>query len=218
MLKIGIVDDHQLFRKGLVLLVNTFKDMEVVLEAGNGMQLLEMLGSITIDILLLDLQMPRMDGYQSCIAVRERYPDVRVLIISQLTTREAVHKIMENGAHGFFSKNSDPGQLEQAIHSVNEKDFYFSQELGSIIKEAILWEKKKLNMPMPDVSITQREMDVIKLACKEYSSIEIADKLCITVRTVDTHRKRIMERTNSKNFIGVILYALRHGLLSLEDI
>lgn len=218
MLKIGIVDDHQLFRRGLVLLVNTFKNAEVVLEAGNGIQLLEQLKDVTIDLLLLDIQMPGMDGYETCTLVRERYPDIKVLIISQLTTREAVHKIMEFGAHGFYSKNSNPDQLEQAISSINDKNFYFSQELGSIIREAILWEKKNTNSMVSNVLITPREMEVIRLACKEYSSIEIADKLCITVRTVDTHRKRIMERTNSKNFIGVILYALRQGLLTVDEI
>jgi two-component system response regulator DegU len=143
MLKIGIVDDHQLFRKGLALLVNSFKDAEVALEAGNGKELLDLLETITIDILLLDIQMPEMDGYETCTIVRERYPNIKVLIVSQLTTREAVHKIMEFGAHGFFSKNSDPYQLEHAILSINDKDFYFGKELGTIIREAILWEKKK---------------------------------------------------------------------------
>jgi two-component system response regulator DegU len=218
MLKIGIVDDHQLFRKGLALLVNSFKDAEVALEAGNGKELLDLLETITIDILLLDIQMPEMDGYETCTIVRERYPNIKVLIVSQLTTREAVHKIMEFGAHGFFSKNSDPYQLEHAILSINDKDFYFGKELGTIIREAILWEKKKAGSNIPDIIISQREMEVIRLACKEYSSVEIADKLCITVRTVDTHRKRVMERTNSKNFIGVILYALKQGLLSIDEI
>ena len=218
MLKIGIVDDHQLFRKGLALLANTFKDAGVVLEASNGRELLDRLETVSIDILLLDIQMPEMDGYETCTVVRERYPDIKVLIVSQLTTREAVHRIMEFGAHGFFSKNSDPYQLEHAILSVNDKDFYFGKEFGAVIREAILWEKKKVGSNVPEVVISQREMEVIKLACKEYSSVEIADKLCITVRTVDTHRKRIMERTNSKNFIGVILYVLKQGLISIDEI
>lgn len=217
MLRIGVVDDHQLFRKGLVLLVNTFHDVEVVFEAGNGIQLLEELKHTSVDLLLLDIQMPEMDGFETCTTVRKQYPDIKILIISQLTTREAVHRIMEYGAHGFFSKDSNPNQLEHAINSITNKDFYFSQELGSIIREAILWEKKK-TADTTDVIITPRELEVIKLACKEYSSMEIADKLCITVRTVDTHRKRIMERTNTKNFIGVILYALRQGLLTLDEL
>jgi DNA-binding NarL/FixJ family response regulator len=219
MIKAAIVDDHQLFRKGLVMLVNTFEGVEVVLEAANGIQLLSDLKNTPVDILLLDIQMPQMDGYKICISVREQFPDIKVLIVSQLNTREAVHKVMECGAHGFFSKNSNPEHLEQAIFNISDRDFYFSHELGAIIREAILWDKNKQADPTSSQPvITPREMEVIRLACKELSSIEIADKLCITVRTVDTHRKRIMERTNSKNFIGVILYAIKHNLLSVDDI
>lgn len=218
-MRIGIVDDHPLYRNGLAALVNTFEDMEVVLQAGNGEELLDLLPVIAVDLLLLDIQMPTMDGFQTCTKVRKRYPNIKILIVSQLATKEAIHKIMEIGANGFFSKSSDPEQLEQAINSVRDKDFYFEQQFSTVIKEAVLWNKKKeTDLIDPSTTITAREMDVIKLACKEYSSLEIADKLCITARTVDSHRKRVMERTRSKNFIGVIVYALRQGLLFVDDL
>lgn len=219
MLQIGIVDDHLLFRRSLAHLVGTFEGVKVVLEAENGKKLFDLLPDVSVDLLLLDIQMPEMDGFEACTLLRSRYPAIKILIVSQLTTKESIHKVMELGAHGFFTKNSDPEQLEQAILSIRDKDFYFGQELGVVLREAILWEKK---MPTPllssPVSITHREMDVIRKACKELSSIEIADQLCISVRTVETHRKRIMEKTNSKNFIGVILFALRHELLLVDDL
>jgi two-component system, NarL family, response regulator DegU len=217
MLKIGIVDDHQLFRKSLRILINTFKDTEVLFEAENGMQLLECPELSKIDILLLDIQMPEMDGYETCTIIRREYPDIKILILSQLATKQAIRKVMDLGAHGFFSKNSNPEQLREAIKNIQAKDFYFGQDLGIVIKEALLWEKEK-EQKLPKVMVSKREMDVIKLVCKEFSSIEIADRLCITVRTVDTHRKRMMERTNSKNFIGVVLFALKQGILHIEDI
>jgi len=219
MLRIGIVDDHLLFRRSLVLLVNTFPNTKVVLQAGNGQELLAQLNAVAIDLLLLDIQMPAMDGFQTCTTIKRLYPDIKILIISQLSTREAIHKVMELGANGFFSKNSNPEQLEQAIRGIKDKEFYFEQELGAIVREIVSGTKKRQSASTDSaVAISAREMDVLRLACKEYSSIEIADRLCITARTVDTHRKRVMERTQSKNFIGVIVYALRHGLLFIDDL
>lgn len=217
MLKIGIADDHALFRKSLTFLVSTFDNIEVALEADNGVDLIDELKHKTIDLLLLDIQMPKMDGYQACLEIRSKYPHIKILIVSQFTTKEAIHKVMEIGAHGFFSKNASPEQLQEAILNLHDKDFYFMQETASIIKEALEWDKKN-NHSLPQINISAREIEVIKLACKEYSSSEIADKLCITPRTVDSHRKRIMERTNSKNFIGAVLFAIKHGLIRLEEI
>lgn len=220
MLRIGIVDDHQLFRKSLSLLVDSFDGTKVVLEAENGLQLFEMLEFIPLDLLLLDIQMPQMDGYETCQILRKKYPDIKVLIVSQLATRESIHKVMELGAHGFFSKNSNPEQLELAIMNIYEKDFYFGQELGTVLKEAILWQKnyKIDDHILSTAQISARELDVIKLACREYSSSEIAEKLFISVRTVETHRKRIMEKTQSKNFIGVVLFILKQGLITVEEL
>ncbi|MCL9807625.1 response regulator transcription factor [Flavobacterium amniphilum] len=219
MLKIGLVDDHRLFRKSLALLIDSIERAEVVLQAGNGKELMEQLEAIPVDLVLLDIQMPEMDGFETCKQLRKHYPDVKILIISQLTTKESIHRVMELGANGFFSKDAEPEKLEKAIKDIRAKDYFFDDDLASVIREAILWEKRKpsnlLDSPAP---ITRREMDIIRLACKELSSSEIADKLFINVRTVETHRKRIMEKTDSKNFIGVVLFALRHGLLLLEEL
>ncbi|ESU28698.1 hypothetical protein FLJC2902T_12890 [Flavobacterium limnosediminis JC2902] len=219
MLRIGLVDDHRLFRKSLALLIDSIEGAEVVLQAGNGKDLCEELESTSLDLVLLDIQMPEMDGFETCKLLRKNYPDIKILIISQLTTKESIYKVMELGANGFFSKDAEPEKLEKAIQSIKEKEYFFDDDLASVIREAILWEKR---MPASRltaaVSISHREMEIIRLACKELSSGEIADKLCINVRTVETHRKRIMEKTNSKNFIGVILFVLRNGLLLVEEI
>jgi len=218
-LRVGIVDDHKLFRKSLSFLINSFENTNVVLEAQNGLDLLDQIQEDMLDLLLLDIQMPGMDGFETCEHIRKHYPEMKVLIVSQLTTKESIHKVMELGAHGFFTKNSEPEQLENAIKSIRDKDFYFGQELGMVLREAILWEKNnKPKITASSITISDREMDVIRMACKELSSIEIADRLHINVRTVETHRKRIMEKTNSKNFIGVILFALRHQLISIEEL
>ncbi|RXR34848.1 response regulator transcription factor [Flavobacterium piscinae] len=221
MIRIALVDDHQLFRKSLTLLLSTFEGVEVVFDTDNGTILLEKLDSgEPIDVVLLDIQMPILDGFEICKLLKKNYPDVKILIVSQLTTKEAVHKIMDCGANGFFTKNSPPELLEQAIKNVIYKDYYFDMELAAVVREAILWEKKvyaNFNFTQK-VSLTTREIEIILMACKELSSIEIGDKLCISTRTVEKHRKRIMEKTESKNFIGVVLYALKTNAIHLDNI
>lgn len=219
MLRVGIVDDHQLFRKSLALMINSFENTKVVIEASNGRIFLEMLDDNPIDLVLLDIQMPEMNGFETCRTLQQYYPEIKILIVSQLTTKESIHKIMELGADGYFTKNSDPEQLEHAINTLHENGFYFGTELGKVLREAILWEKKKPTKPAEVIaSLTGREIDIIRMAAQEMSSGEIADRLSINIRTVDTHRKRIMEKTNTKNFIGVVLYALRHEFITMEEL
>lgn len=219
MLRVGIVDDHLLFRRSMSLLINSFADMQVVIDAENGKLFLNQLQEKTIDVVLLDIQMPVMDGYETCKQLIQLFPDVKILIVSQLTSRESIHKTMELGAHGYFTKNSDPNQLEMALLSIHEEGFYFGQELGSVIKEAMLWENKRpTEMVKQKDLFSERELQIIRMICKEMKSKEIADKLFINVRTVETHRKHVMEKTNSKNFIGVILYTLKNGILTVDGL
>lgn len=219
MLRVGIVDDHKLFRKSMILLINSFEDTVVVADAENGKIFLEQLESIPVDLVLLDIEMPEMNGFETCQAIRLHYPEVRILIVSQLTTKESIYKIMELGADGYFTKNSDPAQLEHAIKKLHENGFYFGMELGNVLREAILWEKKKPSSPSAKpVSLTIRELDIIRMAAKELNSSEIAQKLSINTRTVDSHRNNIIEKTGTRNFIGVILYALRNQFIALDEL
>ena len=217
MLKIAIVDDHKLFRKSLCMMISSFDGMEVAIDAENGKVLLEKLKSTDVDLILLDIQMPEMDGYDTCKILHTGYPDILILIVSQLTTRESIHKTMELGAHGYFTKNSDPDQLEFAIRSLHDNGFYFGMELGPVLREVMLWEKKN---PLTTIDtggvLTGRELEIIKMASLEYNSAEIAAKLFINTRTVESHRKRIMQKTKSKNFMGAVLYAVKHNYISLE--
>lgn len=221
MIRIALVDDHQLFRKSLSLLIATFEAVEVVFDTADGTTLLDWLGNgEQIDVVLLDLQMPIMDGFEICSLLKKVHSNIKVLIVSQLTTKEAIHKVMECGANGFFTKNSPPELLEQAIKGVVNNDYYFDMELAAVVREAILWQKKvnTSNSPTPKVLLSSREIEIILMACKEMSSFEIGDKLCISSRTVEKHRKRIMEKTDSKNFIGVVLFALKNNSIYLDDL
>lgn len=220
MIKVAIVDDHQLFRKSLALLLSTFDELEIVFDTDDGLEFLKYASNEEIDVLLLDIQMPIIDGYEVCKRLHSINPKIKILILSQLTSKEAIHKVMECGANGFFTKNSSPELLESAIKKVVEQDYYFDIELGAVIREAILWEKKvQYNGDLSiQLTLSSREIEIIKLACVEMSSKEMGDKLCISQRTVEKHKNRMMEKTKAKNFLGVVLYALKINAIRLDEL
>lgn len=220
MLKIAIADDHKLFRKSLAALLGTFEGVEVVFETDSGSQYLELLKSHEVDIALLDIQMPEMDGYKLCGNVVKANPDIKVLMISQLSSKETIKHVMQSGAHGFVTKNSEPEQLELAIRNLDLDGFYLGPELGSVLKDLMLYQQSQPSTDFqPDSNfLTDREKEIIGLICKGKSSAEIADELFIHQRTVETHRQRMITKVGAKNFIGVIVFALKHNLLEIEDL
>ena len=219
MLKIAVVDDHLLFRKSLTLLVNSFKGMEVIIEAENGKDFLKQATFNTPDVVLLDLDMPVMNGYETCKILLEKYPNTKVLVVSQLSSRESVYKMMETGAHGYFTKNSHPEQLEHALQSVVSEGIFFGTELSTLVKEAFHWEKVNPIPLKPHKDLlSEREIQILKMVCNEMISKDIAQKLFINVRTVETHRKHIIEKADSKNSLGAILFVLKHKMVSFEDL
>jgi DNA-binding NarL/FixJ family response regulator len=218
MIKIALVDDHKLFRKSLSLLMNSFNGISVVFDSADGYNFLQYIEETDIDVLLLDIEMPILNGFEVCSKAKLIDPKLKIIILSQLTSKEAVHKVMEIGANGYFTKNSSPEMLEEAINNVMDKDYYFDISLSSVIREALLWNKKRTSTIETDkVSLTSREIEIVQLATREKCSKEIAVSLNISTRTVEKHRKHIMEKTQSKNFIGVILYALKHNLIKLDE-
>ncbi|WP_396189016.1 response regulator [Flavobacterium sp.] len=220
MIKIALVDDHQLFRKSLSLLLNSSDAFEIVYDSDDGLHFIAYAQSNVIDVVLLDIQMPKLNGFEVCKRLKVINPEIKILIISQLTSKEVIHYVMECGANGFCSKNTSPEHLEIAIHKIMEHDYYFDTNLGSIIRDVILWDKKEVGNFDPNSSLflTKREIEIIKLSCKEMITKEIANKLCVSPRTVDNHKKNIMKKTNAKNFIGVVLFAIKINAISFEDL
>ncbi len=215
-IRIGIVDDHRLFRKSMITLISSFENANIVLEAENGADLLHKLRETPVDLLLLDLEMPVMDGFEVCQVLRNSNPTIKILIVSQLTTKESVYKTLQLGANGYFTKNSDPSDLETAINNVMDKDYHFDVGLEYVIEEAL--KIKHTGTPYNIVDFSHRETEIIILAAQGKSSVEISDALFLSPRTVDTHKRNIIEKSGCKNFIDVIFFALRHHHITLEMI
>lgn len=218
MLKIAIADDHTTFRKTLAMFINNIDGFEVVLEAGNGQELLAALCVDTVDIVLLDLQMPIMDGFETNSKIQELYPDVKVLILTQLHSRSIINRIVSTGIYGYFTKNTDPFELEKVLKKIERGGFYFENNLAPILLDIIGHTHRRQRKVPTIAAFTKREKEILALTLKEYSGAEIADILKISPRTIDTHKTNLIAKTNSKNFIGVIIYAHTYNIMSIEDI
>ena len=185
------------------------------MESKNGVELIEKLANEEyIDIVLLDIQMPEKNGIETSIILNEKYPDIKILILSQLSSIDSIHKVIESGANGFFTKNTSPKELENAINNLHHKGFHFEKDIKSLIKEYIFEKGETIKVLNPSI-ITKRELEIIELVLKEFSGKEIANQLYISIRTVEVHKKNLMKKTKSKNFIGVLLYAINNNYILL---
>lgn len=211
-IKIAVVDDQHLFRQGLISLLNEYTELDVIIEAGNGKELLEKLKERQPDVVLLDLEMPVMDGIETSIAIKNRYPKIKIIILTMHTDDEFIIHLLEKGVRGFLPKDKDIEVVVDAIYAVLEKGYYFDEHISKAMVKGLV-KTKKVNPSFAARYLSEKEIVVINLICKEYTNKEIADKLSISSRTVDAHRTTILLKTGAKNTAGIVMYAFKHNLL-----
>ena len=220
MFKIALVDDHELFRKSLIFVLEQLDSIEVVFDTNDGTLLLQYLQNNTVDLVLLDIQMPIMDGFTLCKKIKQLNSEIKILTVSQLTTKESIHQIFESGANGFFSKNSSTDSFKEAVLSMIEKDYYFDISLSDVVKEAMIWKEKQdnRNLILDKDILSPREKEIIFWSAKGLTCQQIAEQLFISKRTVEAHRKTIMEKTSCLNIIEVVVYGLKERIITLDDL
>src|SRR5690606_30353495 len=207
MLKIAITDDHTLFRKSLGLLIRDFKDMEVVLAAGHGVELLEKLKeNNSVDILLLDLQMPVMDGFETAKKIKEHYPDIKILILTLMNDVDTIANVLQLDVHGFFTKNTPPNELQQAIWNLEDDGFHIEQSLQPLMIEATTNPKFNLSKTSRNSDFTEAELNIIEYTAQGLKAKEIADNLNISNRTVEVHKQNILKENGFDSMMTVIAY------------
>ena len=207
--RILIVDDHQMLIDGIKSLLRKEKHIQVVAEALNGEAALEILKEKEIDLVITDINMPGMSGTELTKQIKEKYPDIKVMVLTMYNERGIVSEILMNEAEGYILKNTGKQELLDAIAKIIDNGTYYSNEVMNIMMENVKKEKK---IAENTKSLTPREIEIIKLITKEYSSAEIAEALFISPRTVDTHRKNILQKTNSKTLVGLIRFAFENNL------
>ncbi|WP_298155997.1 response regulator transcription factor [Flavobacterium sp.] len=215
MITIALTDDHKLLRESLTMLFNSGEDFQVVFVGENGYEILEFLSAAAPEIIILDIQMPGLNGFETLKMIKARYPDQKVMMLSQICTREGVNYALSLGANGFVSKNANFDVIAQTVRKISTDDYCIGTDISEFIRKEIASnaERPKKNR-YQTVNFTETELKVLKMAAKEQSSSEIASNLFITSRTVESHRKNIMIKTNSRNFIGAILFALENNYIS----
>jgi two-component system, NarL family, response regulator DegU len=215
---LALVDDHNLFRKGLISLLAETESIRVLFEASNGSELLERLAEGNHpQVILLDISMPVMDGVATLEHLVAHYPAIKVLMLTMNQDDAMILHIMKMGAHGYLLKETNPTELENAIHSVVETGFYFSE----LVSRALLGKLLKVDRLKPTfhgaVQLTDREMEVLDLVCQGLTNTEIAEKLFVSPRTVEGHRKNTMEKMGVRNTVAMVVYAIKKGWIDLDN-
>lgn len=218
MIKLALADDEALFRKGMRALINDFRDITVTLEASNGNQLLERLeeSADLPDVLLLDLNMPELNGIETAKILHSRYPSIKIIVLSTYFSKAFVVNMIEIGAASYLPKNALPEEVEKTIQEVATKGFSYNNEVMSIIRENMM-QKTRPNIRTPfNIHLTNREKEVLQLICEQYTTVEIGRKLFISSRTVDGHRNNLLQKLGCRNVAGLVVFAIQHQLVQIS--
>lgn len=215
-IKVAIADDHQIFRKGVILSLRPFTNIKFVFEAENGQDLLDKLaaaGEDTPDVVLCDLRMPQKDGIDTTKLITKNFPNVRVIILTMYEDERFVGHLMDCGAAGYLLKSTEPAEIKKAINDVVRTGFYLNPYVNKVLIRKN-FSKQKFNPNLnSEVVLSDKEKEVLTLVCMEFTAAEIAQKMDISARTVEAIKDRLMERFGVKNSVGLVFFAMKNQLI-----
>ena len=213
--KVALVDDHVLLRNGLAGLVNSLDNYTVIFEADNGIDFQQKLKNENVpDLVLLDINMPQMDGFATSQWIKQTYPLTKVLALSMYDNENSVIRMFKAGAKGYILKDSEPSELRAALDSVMTKGYYYSE----LVTGKLIHSINKLDEDGDVrnlVQLNEREIDFLKYACTEMTYKEIADKMFLSPRTIDGYRDALFEKLNLKTRVGLVMYAIKNGIVQV---
>ena len=214
-IKVAIADDHKIFRKGVILSLRPYPNIKFVLEAENGQELIDNLPTVaeTPDVILMDLRMPQKDGIETTKVVAKQYPHIHIIALTMYEDERFVSHMMEIGANGYLLKSADPAEIKKAIMEVMSKGYY----LNNFVNRILLNKSHALHTLAPkntrEIQFSDREREVVKYICMEFTAHEIAQKLEVSPRTVEAIKDRLMERFGAKNTAGLVFFAVKNNLI-----
>jgi DNA-binding NarL/FixJ family response regulator len=213
-IRVAIADDHMLFRAGVKTALSMKKDIRMVAEADNGMQLLNLLKHITPDVVLLDIQMPIMDGIATLPEIKRLYPDVKVVMLTMHNDHSMISKLMELGANAYLTKNSDSEVIYEAVKTVYEQEYFFNQLTNKALIDGLRLKRQAEVVTPTEAKLTEKEVTILKLMCEEKSTKEIADIVDLSPRTVEAIRDKLKTKTGAKSMAGLVMYAVKTGIIT----
>ena len=202
-----IVEDHQMFIDGIKVHLQENQKINKIYEALNGNEALKIIKEQKIDLIITDIKMPEMTGIELTRIVKSEFPDIKIIVFTMYNDTEIVREIIESEAEGYILKNASTGELINAINKIADGGTYYSDEVVSIMKQDYI----KENEPIQELS--EREIEILKLICQEYTTSAIAEKLYISPLTVKTHRQNMFKKSNSKTIVGLIKYAIKFNMI-----
>lgn len=216
-IKILIADDHKIVRDGIISLLSGEKEFSIVNVANNGNEVLTILKNETIDIIIMDISMPEMNGIECTLKIKQLYPDVQVLILSMYNEEQYVKEVFSSGASGYILKNAGKEVLINAIKAIISGKPYYGSEITQTYIDSLNKPDSNSNEAVDIINyLTSREIEILKLIVNEYSNQEIAEKLFVSIRTVDAHRRNLLNKVDAKNTAGLVKFALSNNLFG-ED-
>lgn len=214
-IRIAIVDDHRLFRESLARFLRSEGEFEVVLLASNGSELINELKHTKVDVILLDLSMPVLSGWQTLPILSERYPKIRVILLSMYESDAHIVEGIKLGARSFLCKDCEPDTLIDAIHTVYKEGFFFDQVSSRALRNKVA-DRHFEEIRISQEALTERETQIVQLICAGKSNKDISDLLFISVRTVEAHRKSIFMKTDCNNIATLVIYAVKYGIYQIH--
>lgn len=219
-IKIALIDDEQLILEGVKMLLSNEKNISVSLTSNNGPDFIEKLAGLSEDefphLALVDVQMQPMNGFELVEILKEKYPELRIIILSSHYKTSILGYMVKLGVSAFLPKNSDRKTFIEAITMVYKNGVFFTAEDHQMLFTYMNSSAKKKSLFEMDDELSEREKDVVKLICQEYTNNEIGEKLFISPRTVESHRQRILEKIGAKNTVGIVIYAVVNNIYSLD--
>lgn len=212
-IKVIIADDHVLFRAGVKTALSLKKDIQIIGEADNGQQLLHLLKHLQPDVILLDIQMPIMDGITTLPEIRKLYPDIRIIMLTMHNDHSMISKLMELGANAYLTKNSDSEIIYDAIYTCFSNEYYFNDLTNKALLDGLRTKRNADAVNQSEAKLTEKEKHILKLMCDEKSTKEIADLVDLSPRTVEAIRDKLKTKTGTKSMAGLVMYAVKAGII-----
>jgi len=217
-IQISIADDEQLFRRGLTFLLEREDQFQILFEAENGKELIDKLNPEQLpDIILMDLKMPELNGVEATKVIHKRHPGVKIIALTSYDGKSFITNMIDVGASSYLLKNTSPKIMVHTIKEVYDKGFFYDENVLKTIHENLLSSSgKRIKSDLDKKLLSKREVEVLELICKQFTTSEIAEKLYLSPRTVDGHRNNLLEKTESKNVAGLVIYGIQKKLIELS--
>jgi DNA-binding NarL/FixJ family response regulator len=211
-IKVVIADDHEIFRDGMKLTLQKAENIDLLGEAADGKELMKLVETTEPDVVITDIKMPTMDGVEATKEIKQKFPGIEVIALSMFDDEQLILEMLDAGALGYLLKNSDKFEITDAVQSVYEGNPYYCKFTSGKLAKLIALSRDKKEKKKKETDFSEKEIEIIRLICQEFTNKEIGERVFLSSRTVEGYRMKILEKLNAKNTVGIVIEAIRLGI------